>query len=831
MAIQDRRGPENELDKSKLLPGETATTLDTKKIFHAFAPGDVHQMATVEEMHTAIEQVTEDIRQDFTEQVEEATDNANTAADYATTQGDYAKAQGDYAYEKGQEAQTIVDSAAPVINTNLQATYADKGTITGPSVQFPTADNGLIEITNIQGKYSQAVTVQGKQLFDKAKVSAVKYIQPVTGTETTSSYNNNASAKIYTGTETNVTISGQTFVQPNTPVGIAFYNSSNARIGGTSYQNATGNGTYAIPAGTFYLRYTINNVDLNTSQAEFGTIATPYAAFVPNSPSPDYPSVIHNVGDVPFNVVANMKNWLKTYLWSVSWSTQYGVSIAVSSDGIVTLNGTATSSFLWRYNTLPMVPGTYSLSMNNLVIGHSGTRIQITDSAGILTRLQATSAAINGKHEGVAIADTVVQFWIRCESGQVYNNFTFKPQLERNPTATTYEPYKGNQTPVSDTYGALPDGTKDEFISDGSTAKKIQRKARIVFDGSSDENWVKTTTNVAGRVRFSISVNDKKINDNANSIICDRLTPIGYAAAWGSPPILPSISGHNTNNTINVYGTMFDNMSVTDFKTWIAANTLTVDYALATPIESPRDRIFLTSYSGITNVYTTDPLQPTFTAVAKSELWSKTHDTKDSGVSFTEASVLGNINSGETHATIFGKIKRFFSLIGTTALTTAAQTITGAINELVSGKINKTDIVNTDTVNDTTKVASAAVARVLGMEIDTVNNNLVTTSVSSAVTISNGSVSASMNKADYTGKSVTLHLIFTVSSAIAAFTGIGTLISSIPKTPSTDTRFVLIETTTHAAYTIYIGGNGRSVNTDTTGLPVGTYFGTLTYTA
>ena len=112
-----------------------------------------------------------------------------------------------------------------------------------------------------------------------------------------------------------------------------------------------------------------------------------------------------------------------------------------------------------------------------------------------------------------------------------------------------------------------------------------------------------------------------------------------------------------------------------------------------------------------------------------------------------------------------------------------------------------------------------------------VNNNLATTSVSNAMTISNGSVTASMNKADYTGKSVTIHLIFTVSSSIAAFTGIGTLISAIPKTPATDTRFVLIETTTHAAYTIYIGGNGRSVNTDTTGLPVGTYFGTLTYTA
>lgn len=39
-------------------------------------------------------------------------------------------------------------------------------------------------------------------------------------------------------------------------------------------------------------------------------------------------------------------------------------------------------------------------------------------------------------------------------------------------------------------------------------------------------------------------------------------------------------------------------------------------------------------------------------------------------------------------------------------------------------KVNKTDIVNTDTVNDTTKVPSSAVTHALGVEIDTLNNNL-----------------------------------------------------------------------------------------------------------
>jgi len=50
---------------------------------------------------------------------------------------------------------------------------------------------------------------------------------------------------------------------------------------------------------------------------------------------------------------------------------------------------------------------------------------------------------------------------------------------------------------------------------------------------------------------------------------------------------------------------------------------------------------------------------------------------------FTEATTLANIVSGESNTTLWGKVKKMFSFIGTTTLTTTAQTITTAINELV----------------------------------------------------------------------------------------------------------------------------------------------------
>ena len=57
---------------------------------------------------------------------------------------------------------------------------------------------------------------------------------------------------------------------------------------------------------------------------------------------------------------------------------------------------------------------------------------------------------------------------------------------------------------------------------------------------------------------------------------------------------------------------------------------------------------------------------------------------------FTEATTLANVNSGESNATLWGKVKKMFSFIGTTTLTTFATTITTAINELVKIAIGTT---------------------------------------------------------------------------------------------------------------------------------------------
>ena len=99
------------------------------------------------------------------------------------------------------------------------------------------------------------------------------------------------------------------------------------------------------------------------------------------------------------------------------------------------------------------------------------------------------------------------------------------------------------------------------------------------------------------------------------------------------------------------------------------------------------DDIYLTSKSQLVEYDNTiSGLSATDTKGAIDELASekldKVGDAKDTTVTFTEAVTLANVVSGESQATLWGKIKKFFSFIGTTTLTTTAQTITTAINEL-----------------------------------------------------------------------------------------------------------------------------------------------------
>lgn len=88
----------------------------------------------------------------------------------------------------------------------------------------------------------------------------------------------------------------------------------------------------------------------------------------------------------------------------------------------------------------------------------------------------------------------------------------------------------------------------------------------------------------------------------------------------------------------------------------------------------------------LTSTSATDALSANQGKILGTNKLDKTGDSVSNTTSFTEAITLASINSTETHATLFGKIKKLFTFINvSTALNTSSQTVTGAINELNTG--------------------------------------------------------------------------------------------------------------------------------------------------
>lgn len=134
----------------------------------------------------------------------------------------------------------------------------------------------------------------------------------------------------------------------------------------------------------------------------------------------------------------------------------------------------------------------------------------------------------------------------------------------------------------------------------------------------------------------------------------------------------------------------------------------------------------------------------------------KTDNTANNTVTFSEASTDTDIKSGEKHSVIFGKLLK-------------------SIKTLRTGKVDKASIVNTDTVNDTTKIASAAVTYALGQEIDVLNNNLFkqigrisltfvsTTEFSGTMTIPSGCTVCLLGLEDYSAGKLTTRVTYSIS--------------------------------------------------------------------
>jgi len=108
------------------------------------------------------------------------------------------------------------------------------------------------------------------QLFNK-DLAVAGSIDDTDGTLNASAIGNYSSPLIIISSSTAYKIVGHTYTQPVADIGLAWYDSSGVYISGVNYGGATGNDTYTSPATAYYIRYTINTIDLTVSLLELNT--------------------------------------------------------------------------------------------------------------------------------------------------------------------------------------------------------------------------------------------------------------------------------------------------------------------------------------------------------------------------------------------------------------------------------------------------------------------------------------------------------------------------------------------------------------------------------
>ncbi|WP_343248253.1 hypothetical protein [Diplocloster hominis] len=141
MAIRMRRGAYGDLNPAQLLPGEWAVVLkddplckDGKSVYLCFAGGNTKRIATYEDMVEQFGDLTDEIIQRLTGEVNAAVILSREAADYATMQGDLAAAS-------TQAAEAAAQSAADTASD--LATRLEQGEFIGPQgIQGPKGDVG-----------------------------------------------------------------------------------------------------------------------------------------------------------------------------------------------------------------------------------------------------------------------------------------------------------------------------------------------------------------------------------------------------------------------------------------------------------------------------------------------------------------------------------------------------------------------------------------------------------------------------------------------------------------------------------------------------------------
>ena len=340
------------------------------------------------------------------------------------------------------------------------------------------------------------------------------------------------------------------------------------------------------------------------------------------APNPNYPQ------EIKATTISEIKTQGKNFLKNTASTTVVnGVTFTVNDDGSISVKGTATANadFILKGST----------NKNGSIIFNGGTRLVGCPSGGssstyFLRASDNVDYAYTDFGQGVNIATDVRQVYIRVLSGVTVNT-TFKPMVTIDSDAT-YDDYAPHTESVAnlkfpiELYGV---GEKYDVLE---CDKARRRFTRVVFDGSSDEQWV-TSSLKTGRYYVEGVTNSKLLG----AAICTH-------------------SKHSNGATTELMNHSYFSESITDrfiintsfatldeWKAHLADKPMTLIYELAEEVVEElfaADKIALNNlqtYDGITYVKTDSEVPSTFRGK---------YAINDTGAKALQAYSKGMVNEG-----------------------------------------------------------------------------------------------------------------------------------------------------------------------------------------
>lgn len=334
------------------------------------------------------------------------------------------------------------------------------------------------------------------------------------------------------------------------------------------------------------------------------------------SPTTAKPITVTINGKYALIVKSRGKNILQN---TVTTQTINGVTLAVNNDKSITINGTTD-------NDINIVIGnvTNLLSGKKYIVsgvsGGSSSTYNVIVQKMLNNNWVANTWLYNGETNYTIDSTYNMLSYRLVISKGVTINTTLYPMVRLADTNNTYEPYKETVSyiPLNEPLRGI------NSVTDEVNPTKVTRRfAEVVFDGSSDENWMTAGEGNAQRFYLNVRIANPTSHDKVASILCDKFTPntVNY--------IILDQSGKENCIGVNGIGNIMvrykELTTVAEWKAWLQNNPITVVYELAEPVVEAIEPVDIVTYNNVTYLTASDDadMEVTYATDTKSYIDSK----------------------------------------------------------------------------------------------------------------------------------------------------------------------------------------------------------------